>query len=93
MQTQDGDAARVGITVGRRVGNAVVRNRVKRRLREAIRSSFAKIHPGTDLVLIARPSAARAHYTDLASAVDSLLDRAAKNTVTQAPGLKGTIPS
>jgi ribonuclease P protein component len=51
--------ARVGITVSSKVGDAVVRNRVKRKLREAVRHELRGL-PGVDLVLTARPSAATA---------------------------------
>jgi ribonuclease P protein component len=54
-----GHLARVGITVSSKVGDAVVRNRVKRRLREAVRHEMRGF-PAVDLVLTARPSAARA---------------------------------
>jgi len=54
-----GLAARVGITVSSKVGDAVVRNRVKRRLREAVRHEIRGL-PAVDLVLTARPSAASA---------------------------------
>lgn len=50
---------RVGITVSAKVGNAVVRNRVKRRLREAVRHERAGL-PAVDLVIVARASAVRA---------------------------------
>src|ERR1700760_1697092 len=51
--------ARVGITVSGKVGNAVVRNQVKRRLREAVRHELPSL-PEVDLVLVARASATRA---------------------------------
>lgn len=72
---------RIGIAVGRHVGNAVVRNQVKRRIREAVRSFYGKIQPGVDLVLIARPAASKAAYADLARAVDSLIERTARQGV------------
>lgn len=67
---------RFGLTVSRKVGNAVVRNRVKRRLREAVRH-----HPaardgsldGIDVVFIARSRAATAEQADLSAAVDEAL--------------------
>jgi ribonuclease P protein component len=55
--------ARVGITVSSKVGGAVVRNRVKRQLREAIRHELAGL-PAVDLVLVARPSAVRSGVGD-----------------------------
>lgn len=58
--------ARVGIAVSSKVGQAVVRNRVKRRLREAIRHELCLL-PAVDLVLIARPSATRATVAELRS--------------------------
>jgi len=50
--------ARIGLTVSRRVGSAVVRNRLKRRLREWFRTSSLRTEAGLDWVLIARPPAA-----------------------------------
>lgn len=51
--------ARVGVTVSSRVGGSVVRNQVKRRLREAIRLELARF-PAVELSIVARPSAATA---------------------------------
>ena len=55
--------ARIGITVSSKVGGAVIRNQVKRRLREAIRHELAGL-PAVDLVLVARPSAVRSGVAD-----------------------------
>ncbi len=57
--------SRLGLTVSRRVGNAVVRNRIKRRLREIFRRADAALPPGIDLVAVARPPAAQMHFADL----------------------------
>lgn len=55
--------SRFGFSVSKRVGNAVVRNRVKRRLREAVRTELApRIDDGWDFVVIARRDAADADY-------------------------------
>ena len=60
MQRGDTGPARLGFTVTKRVGNAVVRNRVRRRLKEAARLNLAE-QPlaGVDLVLIGRESTRR----------------------------------
>jgi ribonuclease P protein component len=68
--------ARVGITVSGRVGNAVVRNKVRRRLREAVRARYPSLAPGKDLVVAARPASAAASFTELCQALDALLARA-----------------
>lgn len=65
---------RLGITVSRRVGSAVIRARVKRRVREWFRRNRAMIPKGKDLVVIARPAAADAKEIgrELASALQRL---------------------
>ncbi|HEX2174164.1 MAG TPA: ribonuclease P protein component [Dehalococcoidia bacterium] len=65
---------RVGVVCGRRIGKAVVRNRVKRRLREIIRQ--APLGDGWDVVLIARPAAATADFSELGRGVAELTRRA-----------------
>ena len=55
LARKDGGPARVGFTVTRKVGNAVVRNRTRRRLKEAARLVLRERPPaGVDLVLIGR---------------------------------------
>lgn len=53
-----GDDSRFGVSVGRKVGNAVVRNRVKRIIREAIAELEQDLPDGLDYVVLARPDAA-----------------------------------
>jgi ribonuclease P protein component len=54
-QRNDPDT-RFGVTASRRIGNAVVRNRAKRIMREAIRRVVIETQPGFDLILVARSS-------------------------------------
>ena len=53
-----GEGPRLGIWVGRKVGGAVERNRMKRLLREAFWSAAGELPDGHDFVLVARPAAA-----------------------------------
>lgn len=68
------DCSRYGFVVGKRLGKAVVRNRVRRRLREGVRT--LPTSSGWDIVISARSSAAQADYHTLRDAVASLLARA-----------------
>lgn len=56
---------RIGITVSTKLGKAVVRNRVRRRLREIYRLNEEAFVPGTELVVVARVRAVRASYSQL----------------------------
>ena len=66
--------SRFGFAVGGSVGNAVVRNRVRRRLREIVAS--LGVAEGWDLMLSARPGAARADFQELRRAAREALRRA-----------------
>ncbi len=66
--------SRYGFSVSRRIGKAVVRNRVKRLLREILRLTL--LQPGWDIIFIARPLTASAGYANLEKAVKSLLSQA-----------------
>lgn len=60
---------RFGFAVGKRVGGAVVRNRAKRRLREAARALIPRLEPGIDVVLVAREPVTGAHVSELERAL------------------------
>lgn len=71
-----GKDTRIGISVARRAGNAVQRNRAKRRLRAIIRSLVGGFPQGYDIVVVGRPGVASVSYQELASTVQELLSRA-----------------
>jgi ribonuclease P protein component len=68
------ERSRYGFSVGKRLGGAVVRNRVKRRMREIMRA--LPLEAGWDIILIARPKAAAADFAGLEKTVRGLLSRA-----------------
>lgn len=63
---------RVGVTVSKKLGKAVVRNRVRRRLREVYRLHESRFLPGWDIVVVARRRAVTASFSDLTRAYLSL---------------------
>lgn len=71
----DDGGPRVGFVVSKAVGGAVVRNRVKRRLRHAARERLERLPAGALLVVRALPPAAAASYQELAADLDRCLDR------------------
>ncbi len=75
--------SRLGLSVSRRVGTAVARNRIKRLLREAFRLSQHSLPPGIDLVVVVRP-----HRTlELVDYVEALSASAAALAVSAKKGL------
>ena len=64
---------RLGLTVGTKVGNAVTRNRVRRKLKEIYRLHEAEIKQGLDIVVVARVRSKNAEYAALESDMLSLI--------------------
>jgi ribonuclease P protein component len=64
---------RLGVTVSKRVGNAVVRNQLKRRIREWFRQARAGLPDRSDIVVIARPSARDLSATEVVTLLDRIL--------------------
>ncbi|MBE6935081.1 MAG: ribonuclease P protein component [Ruminococcaceae bacterium] len=66
---------RLGLTVGTKIGKAVVRNRVRRRIREAYRLREASLKTGYDIVIVARTRAAQSSYQEIDRALGALLSK------------------
>jgi ribonuclease P protein component len=90
-----GDKIRVGFTVSKRVGNAVERNRVRRRLREVVRlSPSAGMQPGHDYVMIGRRPALNLPFARMIEDFDRALHRVhAARLDTERRGGKGPAAS
>ncbi len=81
---ETGGTARAGFVVSGKVGNAVVRHRVTRRLRALIRPMLATLPPGTDVVVRALPAAAAAPSSDLGRDLRSAVGGAVRKLRTPA---------
>ena len=82
------DCSRFAFLVNKRIGNAAERNKVKRRLREAVRLQSVKA--GWDALFIVRHGAGGAKYQELKDATSNLLQRA--NMVEKSPQPNGSRP-
>lgn len=76
--TGSGQPGRIGLTVTRRLGNAVTRNRCKRLLREAVRRHWSLVPDGVDMVLHARPGLAGAQSGEVENAIVRMLPKAVR---------------
>jgi ribonuclease P protein component len=70
------DHSRFGFVVSKRLGKAVQRNKIKRRMRESARHRLQGIKPGFDLVFIARQPIGQASFTDIDRTLERLLTKA-----------------
>ncbi|MCJ7626049.1 MAG: ribonuclease P protein component [Anaerolineaceae bacterium] len=71
--SNDRENVRVGVAASRSVGNAVKRNRARRRIRAIINQYLPRIKPGWDIVIIARRSIHRASPDRLKTVINNLL--------------------
>lgn len=67
---------RVGVTVSKKLGGAVVRNRIRRRLREVYRLNETRFLPGWDIVVVARSRCLNANFEKLTNAYLALAEKA-----------------
>jgi ribonuclease P protein component len=72
------DCHRLGLTVSRRVGNAVIRNRVKRRFREVFRTHRQRLPDCYDIVVNARTEVTEVPFAELAEAFVRAVQRASR---------------
>ncbi len=71
----DGEVTRIGMSTPRGLGGAVIRNRLRRRMREALRLRYRELAPGWDVLVSARVAARDARFDDLGASLDRLLRR------------------
>jgi ribonuclease P protein component len=71
----DLETTRFGLSTGRALGGAVVRNRVRRRIREALRVMAPSFQPGWDVLIIARPAVVSADHEALVGALRRTLGK------------------
>jgi len=76
MPNSDQDTFRLGISVSKKIGHAVIRNRIKRLLKEAVRAEAEQIPGGYDLILIVRKPAVDLNLEQLQASVVHLLKKA-----------------
>lgn len=67
------EVSRLGITITKKFGNAVVRNRAKRRLKEIYRLYLYRIKDGYDIIIIPKKNVIDLSYEDLKSALEHIL--------------------
>jgi ribonuclease P protein component len=67
---------RLGFVAGKKVGNAVRRNRIKRLMRESVHHRMTELQPGWDIILISRTNADNATFQEVDTAIEQLLRRA-----------------
>ena len=73
---RDESTTRIGFSISKKLGGAVTRNRIKRRLREASRDIVSRLIPGTDAIVVARSAIAESSVAEIAAVIEDQLRRA-----------------
>jgi ribonuclease P protein component len=76
IKPSDEKRRRLGVTVSKRVGNSVIRNRVKRRIREWFRHAREELPDGSEIVVIARQTARNLSGSEVALVLDRIIHSA-----------------
>lgn len=76
QQEEEPQPVRVGVITGKRLGKAVIRNKVRRRLNAVMQQVYPNLPAGSDFLLLARKPIVEATYQDIEAAVITLLRRA-----------------
>lgn len=70
------EESRLGLSVSKKIGNAVVRNRIKRKVREVFRHLEERLENGNDYIIIARKPASEMTFSEIDSSLQHVLKRA-----------------
>ncbi len=76
FRQKDADPIRLGVSASKKIGNAVVRNRMRRTVKEIIRHMTDRIVPNIDIIIIVRKPAITMKYSDLEKSMNHVLKKA-----------------